>query len=149
MPWTAGAVLTASQLNTYLPQAWSSYTPTIAGGFTAGTTGASVTGRFIQYGKTVIFRANVTLGTSFTMGSGFGVSLPVVASATNLVPVGAHARFVSTGNNVYFGGCSLTASSATGFVVGTNGAAAALGYTAPFTWKATDTLEFAAVYEAA
>jgi len=62
---------------------WQDYTPTwssAAGGGTAWNygTGSTVAGRYVQIGKTIHFKAKVTLGTSPTIGTNTGTfTLPV------------------------------------------------------------------------
>lgn len=79
MTWSAGAVLTAAQLNTYLPQAWSSWTPTITASSGTFTT-TSGSGRFIQYGKTVLWSATLTLTTAGTATGTLLFTLPATAA---------------------------------------------------------------------
>lgn len=82
MPWSAGAILTAAQLNTYAPQAWSAWTPTLTaegGGFTL----ASATGRYIAHGKTIVWQATVTITTVGTATGATIFTLPVAAAAVS------------------------------------------------------------------
>lgn len=78
MVWSAGAVLTAAQLNTYVPQAWTAYTPTLTALTTNPTLGNStLTGKWVQAGKTLHARINLTIGSTFVAGSGaYFFSLP-------------------------------------------------------------------------
>jgi len=60
--------------------AWTTWTPTITAGSGSFTT-ASGSGRYIQIGKTVFFKLDVTITTVGT-GSGCVFTLPVTASAS-------------------------------------------------------------------
>lgn len=70
-----------------LEAAWTAYTPTIAAGTGAYTT-TSATGAYRQVGKTVQFRATVTITSVGTAGSFMQVSLPVTAVGTNWAATG-------------------------------------------------------------
>lgn len=76
MTWSAGAVLTAAQLNTYLPQAWTPWTPTITASSGTFTT-VSASGRYIQYGKTVHWTLVIDITTAGTASGGVVFPLPV------------------------------------------------------------------------
>jgi len=78
MAWSAGAVLTAAQLNTYAPQEWTSYTPVLTALTTNPTLGNStLTGKYVQAGKYFHARINLTIGSTFSAGSGaYFLSLP-------------------------------------------------------------------------
>jgi len=79
MAWSAGAVLTAAQLNTYAPQTWSSYSPS----WTAATSNpvignGLIVGEYIQFGKLVHFRIGIAMGSTTTYGTGqWRITLPV------------------------------------------------------------------------
>lgn len=78
---TNAAILTAA------PQsAWSTYS---AAWTSSGTNPAigngSITGRYIQLGKTILFRVTITMGSSTTYGTGgYAVSLPVQGHTAGL-----------------------------------------------------------------
>lgn len=78
MAWSAGAVVTATQLNTYAPQAWTSYVPVLTALTTNPTLGNStLTGKYVQHGKLLHVRINLTIGSTFSAGSGaYFFSLP-------------------------------------------------------------------------
>lgn len=79
MAWTAGAVLTAAQLNLYAPQEWTAYTPALTALTTNPTLGNStLTGKWARFGKLYHFRISLTIGSTFTAGSGaYFLSLPM------------------------------------------------------------------------
>lgn len=82
MPWSAGATLTAAQLNTYLPQAWAAWTPTVTASSGTFTT-VSGSGRYIQYGKTLLWSCTVTITTVGTAAGDVRLTLPVNAAAAS------------------------------------------------------------------
>jgi hypothetical protein len=88
--WSALEEATATLLNdelktplTDLQAAWTSYTPT----WTASTTNpaignGTIAGAYTRIGKTVLFRVNITAGSTTTYGSGqYRISLPVTAGS--------------------------------------------------------------------
>ncbi|MFJ9313808.1 hypothetical protein ACIRN4_06405 [Pimelobacter simplex] len=82
MATTANAAILAAAP----PGSW----PTYAASWTASGTNpaignGSIAGRYIQIGKTVIFRVNISMGSTTTYGSGqYSVSLPTAANAAGL-----------------------------------------------------------------
>lgn len=127
--------------------AWQNYTPTVVNGFTAGGAGASLNGRWVQQGKTVHARMQAILGTGFTMGNGFGLSLPVAANSS-FTAGPLDVKLGSAGVNVWQGVGTLTTVGVNISIIGANGVGTAVSSTAPFTWKATDTVTIAVTYEA-
>lgn len=82
MPWSAGAVLTAAQLNTYVPQTWTAWSPTITAE-TGTFSGVSSAGRYINAGKIVHWSLVVTITNAGTAAGAVRIGLPVTsASAT-------------------------------------------------------------------
>lgn len=126
--------------------AWTAYTPTIV----AGTLGAggTLTGGYQQIGKTVRFWARLTLGTSFAINPGIGVSLPVnhIAAANRAA---LSCFLVDNGTTTYAAIPLISTTGVGAWVYGTNGQAATVTSTFPFTWVAGDYIEFAGEYEAA
>jgi hypothetical protein len=102
-----GDVLTASDINTYLMGeggAWTSYTPTFSGTIGNGT----LTGKYARYGRTIVFTASVTWGTTTSHAAATQtLSLPATAAtqeghgSVNIDQGGTgrrfHISFVSTG----------------------------------------------------
>ena len=60
--------------------AWTSYAPTVTSG-TGTITTATATGKYVQFGKTVIARGTVTITTAGTGAGGLFVTAPVTALA--------------------------------------------------------------------
>jgi len=148
MAWSAGAVLTAAQLNTYAPQARTSYTPALAGGSTTGN--ATCAGSYVQFGSTVHFWARILLGSTSVIASNPTVTLPVTALGAAPGVDGLSTTFndVSSGN-FYFGRGWANGATAQIYIVGTNGLAAGVSSTAPFTWATGDGVFISGTYEAA
>lgn len=141
MPWTSGATLTATQLNTYLPQAWSAYSPSLS-----GITAATVSGRFIQYGKTVHFKITMNL-TGAPLGTVL-LGLPVQASAAgNTIPIGIAIGLRQGVGNYY--GTVYPAGTGTQCGVEGPGLSQLWNATTPASWANTDIWNLSGTYEAA
>ena len=96
--WVAGETVTAAMLNAHLrdnlkaiTDPWTTYTPTIGGGWTLGS--GTITGNYIRIGKTVHVRIGWILGSGTKHASSSPtLSLPhIVAAGTNgsLLPLTA------------------------------------------------------------
>ncbi|MFJ9315765.1 hypothetical protein ACIRN4_16365 [Pimelobacter simplex] len=100
--WFPNIALNASELNQYvrdnfkaIGDPWTAYTPT----WTASTTSpvlnnGTISGRYVLAGKWLMFRINITMGSTTTFGSGaYAVSLPpgLAIHATGLQLVHAEA----------------------------------------------------------
>lgn len=149
MPWVAGNVLTAAQLNTYAPQSWSAYTPAMTQ-WTLGN--GTLTGRTAQHGKTVHFSLRLTIG-STTSSGGSGImtlSLPVAAemgsSTTAFPPIGwASLRDVSAPAQRQWMACLNSTST---FLMADDSLTPVQG-TTPWTWATGDLIVVNGSYEAA
>jgi hypothetical protein len=161
--WVAGEVVTAAFMNTEVrdaltgvQSAWTAFTPT----WTAATVnpvlgnGSFSGSAFQRYGKTILFRIVLTMGTTTTFGTGQWILTPPVAAvAPNTNRIGFVADAYDNGLNAY-------AAWATFFTAGSlylycdptvaAGAARALGTGVPFSWGSADQLVINGVgYEAA
>jgi hypothetical protein len=157
--WVAGEKPPAATWNTEIRDAltgiqaaWTSYVPSLTN-VTLGT-GGTVVGNYLQIGKTIRFRALITLGTGGALTGGCQISLPVNALAAlgnNNFPVGISSlRDFSAGATVY-GGCRMLAA-ANGVAPVYNATATTSSdctATAPWTWAVSDTIWVAGEYEAA
>lgn len=88
-----------------LPANWKTYTPTLTGGSPSiGSTG-TISGKYVQIGKTIHFQVQVTVGGSgISGGSGaYSVSLPITAQTA----------FVTANGNPFVGNTNLYQSSGT------------------------------------
>lgn len=127
MAWSAGAILTAAQLNTYLPQTWTAYTPTLSTSGGAFTT-TSRAGRYIQYGKTVHFEVVLTLT---NVGTALDVSFTLpVASLKTTGHVAAGRETAATGKMI---GANRTSSTVAKVLDYTGANVAVSGYTLTLT----------------
>lgn len=148
MPWTAGQVLTAAQLNQYLPQTYTSYTPTwgVVSGTAPSIGNGSLTGSYAQFGKLVVGHIRLVAGSTTTYGSGtYTLSLPVAAVSTGLGTIGT-ASLVDVGVTGYFRFAALFTT--TTCTIGDQ-AAASWSNSAPFTFGNTDTATVTFSYQAA
>lgn len=103
MPWTAGSVLTASLLNTFLPQTWSAWVPT----FTAGSgtfTSVSGSGRYLPMGRIIFYRVSVTVTTAGTAAGALRFTLPTAG--------GFASGHIGSGRETAVGGASLVVTQA-------------------------------------
>lgn len=140
MAWSAGQVLTAALMNLYAPQAWTTYSPSLS-----GITAATVTGRYIQIGKTVHFKITLTF-TGGALGTVL-MGLPVSASGSGSAsPIGIAIGVRQTVGN-YYG--TVYASSATQCAVEGPGVSQTWNATTPATWANTDIWGLSGTYEAA
>lgn len=150
--WVAGEVVTAAEMNTEvrdaltgIQTAWTAYTPTTAG-VTLGT-GGTITGAYMQVGKTIHYRVTMTLGTGGLLtGTGF-IGLPVTAvTRTSRTPMGAAVCFDSSANAYFMRHAGWDTASRVHFI---DDAGALVAAAAPFTWAISDKLEVSGTYEAA
>lgn len=85
--WTTAELVTAAMLNTEvrdaltgIQAAWTAYTPTWGSGGTQPTLGnGTLAGAYMQIGKTIHFRCQLTVGSTSTFGTGnYTLTLPVM-----------------------------------------------------------------------
>ena len=131
--------------------AWTAYTPT----WTASTTNpvignGTITGSWVQFGKTIHFRATITPGSTTTFGAGaYSVSIPATSAAFEQLVTLVHAKGTT---NIYSGVGRISASSTTVtrslFV---QGASSTLGWTptVPATLASADVVTITGTYQAA
>ncbi|MEI7632013.1 MAG: hypothetical protein WCJ60_01675 [bacterium] len=135
--------------------AWTAYTPTLTN---ITLNNGTVTGAYIQQGKTVHFKIKLTHGTTTVAGTGTLFTLPVTASSviyTANVTGGSNlglATAEDVGNAVYLGTASLVSSTTVGaYFMNASGTYVTLAKqtsSIPFAWGSTDTLLLTGVYEA-
>lgn len=128
--------------------AWTSFTPTL-GNLTVGS-GGSITGAYIQLGKTVHFRIRAVMGTSPTVGA-VNFTLPITMKDATIM--NASVFYIDSGTGFPFGFCDLIKSSPFYLYAlnasGTYGGANYLSSTVPMTWAVNDEIQIAGTYEAA
>lgn len=101
MTWSAGATLTAAQLNTHVPQTWTgSWAPTITAE-TGTFTSVSGAGRYIVMGKTVVWMLTITITTAGTAAGAVRFGLPSTAEAGS--------GYIGSGREAAATGVALTA----------------------------------------
>lgn len=123
--------------------AWTAYTPSI----TNGTLGnGTLLGAYVQMGKTIAFRAQVTLGTTSTVASGFRLGIPALAKS-GVWQTAQGWAFHNAGSLFFNVWCEIETA---GDLVRVFNAAnnTLLSATVPFTWAANDILVLEGVYEA-
>ena len=131
---------------------WADWTPTFSN-LTVGN--GTVIARFIQIGKLVVARFQLTLGTTSSIGSFPKVSLPVTADTSFAIfTERLGLAFFNDAGTISFVGTVIrsTADDVSFFVADTSSTYATdAGVTAtvPFTWTNFDDISFVATYEAA
>ena len=144
----SGASLSVNSVGyTTLGAAWTSFTPTWTTDGTAPSLGNGVSnGEYVQVGKTVIARADVTFGSTTTFGTGeFRFALPVAASS-GIQHVGS-AVILDSGTTRYTASAFvLSGGTYVNIVVGSSNY---IGLGVPITWATSDSVTWAITYEAA
>lgn len=82
MAWSAGAVLTAAQLNVFLPQDWVAWSPTITSESGSGMTTSITSARYTKMGHTLHWKLNLTITAAGTGAGAVRFTLPSAAGAT-------------------------------------------------------------------
>lgn len=131
--------------------AWTSYTPTL-GGTGWGIGNGTLVGAYCRIGKIIIFRAEVTLGSTSTIGSG-SPSLTLPVTSTSLSRTNLNLQFADTSLGVnYLGGPVGTTDTVVACrTLTTGGQIVAANATTPFTWDGAtgDRIILSGTYEAA
>ena len=127
---------------------WTTFTPTFTD-FTLGN--GTVTGRYAQQGKIAFVYTKVVLGSTSVMGSYPRITLPLTPSSSGGPFTCA---LTDAGSTVFLGTLYITPGQAnvgpqTNNSAGTTLQMAVLNATTPFTWGATDIIEYLINYEVA
>lgn len=137
MAWSAGQILTAAQLNTYIPQEKTTWTPT----WTNVTVGSgTVTANYVRISETVTFNLKFVLGAGSAISGDITFTLPLGSSVESefdakIVDVSASATYSARGMQSGAGnGCQVRRLDASG----TNLAPAVCSSTTPMTWATGD-----------
>ena len=150
-PFSAGAVLTAAQLNAIGDATDTAWTPSW-NNFAKGSGGTNE-GYYMRVNDLIVARFRQTLGTSPTIGS-VSMALPVTAHWTAYQPCG-QIWMGQHGGSIYNGQAVLTNSTTCtmygAYVFGTGAVTINQGVTAstPFSWGSNDYLTGTIVYRAA
>ena len=123
--------------------AWTSYIPTVGGGWTAGT--STATGAYLRVGNTVHVRGKLVLGTSMALTSTPTLSLPLAVKSG--VTFTGHAYLEDNGTTSYVAVSEMWGSNAIIWGIGTNGSRFNLTSSVPFTWAVGDIVYFNGTYE--
>jgi hypothetical protein len=150
--WVAGETVTAAQLNTHVRDnlkavgdPWAAYTPTWTAVTTNPTLGNGIlAGDFMQAGKLVAFRIDLTFGSTTNAGSGnYRWSLPVTSIIGSPLPVGQGSTQIA---NVRTWGARLFA---VGSVILTDSAGVEVSHNNPGVWANGSRILITGMYEAA
>lgn len=150
--WSAGATLTAAQLNTQvrdnfkaIGDAQTAYTPTLTN-WTLGN--GTLTGKYIEVGKFIVGSVFYTVGSTDTKSGNLVISRPVTAvSGTAGEPCGGMAELFDTSGSAREFYVTARNSTTTFRFYSVSGTIATA--TAPWTWATGDTLQADFCYEAA
>jgi len=123
--------------------AWTSYTPTLGGGWTAGT--STATGAYERVGDTVHVRGKLVLGSGMALTSTPTLSLPLAVKSG--VICNGHAYLEDNGTTSYVAVADFSGSTADIWGIGTNGSRFNLTSSVPFTWAVGDIIYFNGTYE--
>lgn len=128
--------------------AWTAYVPTLTGA-TQGN--GTLTGAYIQIGKTVHFWARFVLGSTSAVSGTIALGLPVAPSVAH-AHSGLQSFITDPGVNNYVGIPVLSGATCQTYLMVTSGAHATLGVTnatTPMTWATSDEVLVNGSYEAA
>lgn len=152
--WVTSEVVTAAEMNTEvrdavtgIQAAWDTYTPAWTSSGTApALNNGTIAGRFIRFGKTVMFSITLTMGSTTTFGTGtYFLSLPVTAQAS----VGTLNAGVWLNDNSGAANNAGTVNLSTSSVVRLLSPTGIVSATAPWTWANLDIIAVNGTYEAA
>lgn len=136
---------------TNLPSAaltWTSWTPTW-GGITLGNGTSS--GRYIQIGKLIIYKANLLFGSTTSVSAGISVNYPVTAVSASYLT--GDVLYFDSSLGGFYRGLSFLVSNVSQNLYADNGTAggAYQGVTSaiPFTWAQSDQIWMVGIYDAA
>lgn len=126
-------------------EAWTSYTPTLGGGWSGGS--PAITGAYQRVGNTVKVWGKITTLGSMTLTSSPTFTLPFPAHASRAWS--GNAVLVDNGTAKYSGEAFIEADSTTVAIMarGTSGVHTNLTSTVPFTWVTADSISWNVEYE--
>lgn len=140
-----------------LPGAWTSYTPTWTGSTTNPTIGnGTLAGAYIEIGKTVHFRINLTVGSTTSVGSGtWRFSFPVTPHVDVAgFALGGYGEDAAVIGYVISAGLRVAGASTFSLLMhvptsSSMGASNIVSHNLPHAWGNGDFLRFSGTYEAA
>jgi hypothetical protein len=137
-------------LITAAPGVWANYVPVWSSSGTAPAIGnGTISGRWVQIGKTVYVKISLLFGTTTTFGTGgYSLSLPAAAS-TSVGSVGAgYLNDVSAGGGGHYNGIAVVRTVApTVALILESSSHAQVSAVGPITWANTDAWTFSLTYE--
>jgi hypothetical protein len=149
VPFLAGQRVLASDLNTATQQgAWTVYTPTFSGTLNNGL----IIGSYAKVGRMVTARAQVLWGSTTTLATSFGVTLPFAA----ITPAGGLAGYPWTGSAFCLSaasnnraGVALIPGAGTQMFATSDNIASYWTITSPQAWAVNDRFSLEVTYETA
>lgn len=144
-----GNTLPASDLNTaFATSGWTAFTPTITSGSLTVGSGGTLTGYYVQVGKTVHYRVRAAFGSSGRALNDPKIDLPVAPNAAYQEYSWIGTVSARIGSSSYGGTCQLSSGDIRPLVsAGTS--LSAFTTTNPGTLASGDVITFAGFYEAA
>ena len=149
-PFTAGAVLTAAQMNSIGESV--SFTPSITN-LTIGN--GTRTGTYVLVNKVVYFQVNITFGSTTTITGLADLTLPIAATGrVQFDTLNATVAFLDNSVPTLYAGMNtlISSTSVRLFAILTNGVNATqqdISATVPFTWAVNDKISVAGNYQVA
>lgn len=128
-------------------QAWTAYTPTLAGGGGAAIGDGTVAGRSIVYGRTRFTIINFSFGSTSSLGtSGVTFTIPATTANASVAYLGTAQAF---DNNVgaYYSGTAVVQPNASTVTLYDHNNVGPYKSTVPFTWAVNDTIRIFIVTE--
>ena len=131
------------------PFTWQSYTVS----WTAATTNPSIgngtlSGRYVQIGKSVIYSIALVMGSTTTYGSGiWRFSLPKLVANSSVRYIGQWRAYDASTGASYSGVTSLSSGNSGIIIFSRDQGSSTLSNVVPFTWASSDELFVTIVYE--
>lgn len=139
MAWAVGEVLTSANLNTYLAQSSTVWTPTWTN---VTVSNGTVVAQYTRIGAALVVSLKLTLGsTSAVSGTVAVAGLPV----NPVYPASGKLTMLdNSASTRYLGGVEVAASSGSVSII--NSPSGGINTTTPFTWAVNDTFAFEVTY---
>lgn len=147
MAWSAGQILTAANLNTYLPQTSTTWASPFNSGLTVGN--GTTTASYARIGATMTASLKFTFGSTSAVTADIVLNLPVAATESWtvggscwLIDISASNVHLATLVNDTAARCIIRASNASGTYIDD----ASLSSTVPWTWATGDFISVQLLY---
>ncbi len=149
LPFTAGQIVTAADLNTATQQsAWTTYTPVwTAVSVNPTNSGGSIIGRYAKVGRMVTVKAGIYCSGSTTFGTGaYSLSLPlpaVVTGTPSSLFAFAGSWALADNGTTFYNANAMIVGDVPGEVNGiVDGSVAFVGHNNPTAWTASTSTQF-------